>query len=191
MECTGSGTCCYYSHVLRRWPSRFSNALIFSFPSSFSGKVQPLTIISQCGMLIESKRVRDWLNATVLRPSGRVDLYGPDAVVWQPPPSQRTSLNPMPGLVIMLLGMMMSSHHQDSMVSTMVHKQWGMLFVAFALARAVTYVLLFINPPTSLLPSRPPSEIITSFCLISGGLIFMLSVSNAQNIHAIFQNAQC
>lgn len=130
-------------------------------------------------MLIESKRVRDWLNDTILRPSGRVELHGPNAEAWQTPQSQRSSLNPMPGLVIMLLGMMMSSHHQDSMVSTMVHAQWGMLLVAFALARAVTYILLFLKPPTSLFPSRPPSEIIASFCLISGGLIFMLSVSPA------------
>lgn len=132
-------------------------------------------------MLIESKRVRGWLNDTVLKPSGRVELHGPAAAAWQPPQSQRSSLNPMPALVIMLLGMMMSSHHQDSMVSTMVHSQWGMLLVAFALARAVTYILLFINPPTSLLPSRPPSEVIASFCLVSGGLIFMLSVSLTGN----------
>ena len=61
------------------------------------------------------------------------------------------------------------------MVSTMVHKQWGTLFVGFAFARAVTYVLTYVSPPTSYLPSRPPSEIITSFCLIAGGLIFMAS----------------
>lgn len=133
----------------------------------------------KCGMLIESKRVRDSLNDTVLKPSGRVELHGPNAAAWQTPKSQRSSLNPMPALVIMLLGMMMSSHHQDSMVSTMVHAQWGMLFVAFAFARAVTYILLFVKPPTSLYPSRPPSEIIASFCLVSGGLIFMLSVSPA------------
>ncbi|KAK2757689.1 hypothetical protein FQN54_004658 [Arachnomyces sp. PD_36] len=145
-----------------------------------------------CGMLIESERVRNWLNDTVLKPSGRVELHGPDAAAWQPPRSQRSSLNPIPALVIMLLGMMMSSHHQDSMVSTMVHGQWGMLLVAFALARAVTYILLYINPPTSLYPSRPPSEIITSFCLVSGGLIFMLSTKDViaameyYNLNAMF-----
>src|SRR5204863_704838 len=52
----------------------------------------------------------------------------------------------------------------------------GMLLVGSSLARAVTYVLLYLDPPTSFLPSRPPSEVVTAFCLISGGLIFMLSV---------------
>ena len=83
----------------------------------------------------------------------------------------------MPALVILLLGMMMGSHHQSDMTSTMVHKQWGNLLVGFGLARGVTYLMLYLKPPTSYLPARPPTEIIASFCLLSGGLIFMLSVS--------------
>ena len=69
--------------------------------------------------------------------------------------------------------MMMSGHHQQSMVSTMLHKSWGSLFAAAALFRGLTYVLTYLAPPTSYLPARPPSEIIVSFCLISGGLLFM------------------
>lgn len=92
-------------------------------------------------------------------------------------------MNPTPALVILLLGVMMSSHHQSSMLSTMVHKQWGTMFVGFAFARAVTYVLLYISPPSSYLPARPPSEIITSFCLIAGGLLFM--ESNKDTIAAL------
>lgn len=57
----------------------------------------------------------------------------------------------------------------------MVHKQWGTLFVGFALARALAYITIYISPPTSYLPSRPPSELISSFYLISGGLIFITS----------------
>lgn len=129
-------------------------------------------------MLFESTRIRDWLNGTILQtPLGSSDE------AWQLPRSQRVSLNPMPALIIMLLGMMMGSHHQDSMTSTMVHKQWGNMLVGFALARGMTYVLLFLKPPTSYLPARPPTEIIASFCLISGGLIFMMSVS-AQTLHS-------
>src|SRR5204863_5391383 len=120
--------------------------------------------------------VRDWVNASFMFQAGHLDECSPDAVIWQPPKSQRGSLNPMPALIVLLLGLMMSSHHQASMVSTMVHKQWGMLLVGSSLARAVTYVLLYLDPPTSFLPSRPPSEVVTAFCLISGGLIFMLSV---------------
>lgn len=134
------------------------------------------------GMLFESKRIRGWLNNTVLRPSTHLDAYGQPDPAWQVPTTQGVSLNPMPSLVILLLGMMMGSHHQASMVSTMVHKQWGTLLVGFALARSVTYVLLFIKPPTSYLPSRPPSEVISAFCLMAGGLIFMLSTKDVIDV---------
>ena len=98
----------------------------------------------------------------------------PDHLRTQPK-TYRTSLNPMPGLVIMLLGIMMSSHHQDSMVSTMMHSQWGSLFSVFAIARAATYVLLYLKPPTSHFPARPPSDLVAAFCLTAGGLMFMFS----------------
>ncbi|KAE8140479.1 hypothetical protein BDV38DRAFT_279980 [Aspergillus pseudotamarii] len=123
------------------------------------------------GMLFESRRIRDALNNSVLRPP----TYESDTDNWQPPKSQGVPLNPMPALIILLLGMMMGSHHQDSMTSTMVHKQWGNMLVGFAIARGMTYILLFLRPPTSYLPGRPPTEIVTGFCLMSGGLIFMLS----------------
>ncbi|KAE8361457.1 hypothetical protein BDV27DRAFT_166965 [Aspergillus caelatus] len=123
------------------------------------------------GMLFESRRIRDALNNTVLR----LPTYESDDENWQPPKSQGVSLNPMPALIILLLGLMMGSHHQDSMTSTMVHKQWGNMLVGFAIARGMTYILLFLRPPTSFLPGRPPTEIVTGFCLMSGGLIFMLS----------------
>ncbi|GFF31084.1 uncharacterized membrane protein C3B8.06 [Aspergillus udagawae] len=131
-----------------------------------------------CGMLFESKRVKGWLNSTVLQSPAHAGVHGSADPAWQTPDTQGVSLNPMPALVILLLGMMMGSHHQTSMISTMVHKQWGNLLVGFALARAMTYVLLYLKPPTSYLPSRPPTEIVASFCLIAGGLIFMLSTRN-------------
>ncbi|KGO64393.1 Uncharacterized protein PITC_022430 [Penicillium italicum] len=126
------------------------------------------------GMLFESTCVRNWLNSTVLG----TPAHGTSDEAWQPPRTQDLSLNPMPALVILLLGIMMGSHHQDSMTSTMVHKQWGNMMVGFALARGMTYVLLYLKPPTSYLPARPPTEIVAAFCLISGGLIFMLSTRN-------------
>ncbi|CAP97442.1 hypothetical protein E8E15_007362 [Penicillium rubens] len=126
------------------------------------------------GMLFESTRVRDWVNKTILE----IPAHDASNEAWTPPRSQGVSLNPMPALVIMLLGMMMGSHHQTSMTSTMVHKQWGNMLVGFALARGMTYVLLYLKPPTSYLPARPPTEIIAAFCLISGGLIFMMSTRN-------------
>jgi hypothetical protein len=93
----------------------------------------------------------------------------------KPSNTKRLSLNPMPALTILFLGMMMSGHHQSSMVSTMLHAQWGMLFTGFAMARAVTYIMLYLKPPTSHYPSRPPSELVAAFCLTAGGILFMNS----------------
>jgi hypothetical protein len=124
------------------------------------------------GMIIESRKVRELLNTSVLS-SQPPCHYTSD--LWQPPRAYSFSFNPMPALVIMLLGKMMGSHHQSSMLSTMVHKQWGTMFMGFALVRGLTYIMFYISPPTSYLPSRPPTEIITSFCLVAGGLTFMLS----------------
>ena len=89
--------------------------------------------------------------------------------------TRKLSLNPMPALTILFLGMMMSGHHQSSMVSTMLHAQWGMLFSGFAMARAVTYIMLYLKPPASHYPSRPPSELVAAFCLTAGGILFMNS----------------
>ena len=79
---------------------------------------------------------------------------------------------------MLILGMLMGGHAQDSMAATMVHKQFGNSLVGFGLARGVTYIISYLSPPTSYLPGRPPSELIASFCLSSGGLIFMASVSS-------------
>ncbi|KAL4875807.1 hypothetical protein BJY04DRAFT_201081 [Aspergillus karnatakaensis] len=131
-----------------------------------------------CGMLFESKRVKGWLNNTVVRAPSHLEARETAQAAWHAPDTQEVSLNPMPALIFLLLGMMMGSHHQSSMVSSMIHKQWGNMLVGFALARAATYVLMYLKPPTSYLPSRPPTEIIAAFCLISGGLVFMLSARN-------------
>ncbi|TIA30926.1 hypothetical protein D6C78_09262 [Aureobasidium pullulans] len=135
------------------------------------------------GMLIESNTIRNLFNTSVSTWQEERVQYG-DAVEkqqeeWDMPKTYKTSLNPMPGLVIMLLGMSMSGHHQHSMVSTMLHSQWGNLFKGFAMARAATYVLLYLAPPKSFFPSRPPTELVASFCLISGGMIFMGSSTDA------------
>ncbi|OXV08541.1 hypothetical protein Egran_03694 [Elaphomyces granulatus] len=135
-----------------------------------------------CGMLLESRRVREWLNKTVIRSSS----HSPD-LAWRVPDTQTVSLNPMPALIILLLGTMMGSHHQAKMISSMVHKQWGMLLAGGALARVATYILLYVKPPISYLPSRPPSEVVAAFCLISGGLIFMLSASDIINVMDYYQ----
>jgi hypothetical protein len=128
-------------------------------------------------MLIESGRIRDLLNST--SPS-LLDLNydAEEEKALEPPMSYRFSMNPIPALIILLLGLMMSSHHQESMVSTMIHKQWGTLLLGGSFARGATYVIFYLSPPTSVLPGRPPSELITAFCLIAGGMLFMASVSS-------------
>lgn len=111
-------------------------------------------------MLIESNKIRNFLNATAQQSSSQMSPYHTEA---QEPKTYRFSMNPIPALVIMLLGMMMSSHHQHSMVSTMIHKQWGTLLVSAAFARAATYVVFYLAPPISIFPGRPrPKSLLPS-----------------------------
>ncbi|KAI0503328.1 hypothetical protein F5B22DRAFT_662122 [Xylaria bambusicola] len=129
-------------------------------------------------MLIESTRIRDLLNTTTTEAliSHPSHAYSDEERAALDPPRQyEFSINPIPALVILLLGIMMSSHTQQSMISSMVHKQWGNLLTGASFARGFTYVLLYLKPPRSVLPSRPPTELLTAFGLISGGTIFMAS----------------
>lgn len=161
------------------------------------------------GMLVESETMRALLNTNVVlseedeqsaaaAPSKpNYDLNGNINVAtdvekeqggqgFAQPKTYKHSLNPMPALVILLLGKLMGAHHQASAVSTVMHSQWGNLFVGFAIARAASYALLYISPPTSYFPSRPPTELVASFCLISGGMIFMGSATDT--VRTIEQN---
>jgi hypothetical protein len=131
-------------------------------------------------MIVESRKMRELLNSSVLVSQ---PLSQCNDEKWQQPRQYNFSMNPMPALIILLLGKMMSAHHQDSMLSTMIHGQWGGMFMGFALARALTYITLYIRPPTSFLPSRPPTEIVTAFCLIAGGMTFI--VSNKDTVAAL------
>ena len=132
----------------------------------------------QCGMLIESTRIRDLLNSTVTEAAHAYPEHSyhdeeRDALLQ--PETYKFSINPIPSLVILLLGIMMSSHTQASMISSMIHKQWGNLLTGASFARGLTYVLVYLKPPKSILPSRPPTELLTAFGLIAGGIIFMAS----------------
>lgn len=143
-----------------------------------------------CGMFIESKGIRDLLSVT--QESAQIHSRKHSDEELQEPKSYRFSMNPLPALVVLLLGLMMSSHHQSSMISAMIHKQWGTLLVGAAFARAATYVIFYLSPPTSILPGRPPTEIITAFCLMAGGTVFMssardtVSAMESNNLDAMF-----
>ena len=81
---------------------------------------------AQCGMLVESKDLREALNASVVAKASVSQVHrdnGEDRPSLDVPNTYRFSMNPLPALIIMLLGIMMGSHHQASMTSTMVHKQ--------------------------------------------------------------------
>ena len=127
-------------------------------------------------MLAESSTIRRFLNTSVEEMPVTTDIDPKEALELRETPGQYSiSLNPVPALIIILLGIMMSSHHQDSMVATQVHSQWGILLVGFGLSRICTYMLMFLSPPKSVYPTRPPTELVASFCLISGGIIFCAS----------------
>ncbi|KAI2634551.1 hypothetical protein GGS21DRAFT_490619 [Xylaria nigripes] len=129
-------------------------------------------------MLIESTRIRDLLNTTTTEAALSHPSHSysdEERAALEAPAQYEFSINPIPALVILLLGIMMSSHTQQLMISSMVHKQWGNLLTGASLARGFTYVLLYLKPPRSVWPSRPPTELLTAFGLISGGTIFMAS----------------
>jgi hypothetical protein len=139
-------------------------------------------------MLVESSRVRDLLNTTASE-AERPDDNDQETTNADPekgvkgavPDNYSVSSNPIPALVIILLGILMSSHHQDTEISTTIHKQWGDLLMGAGLARGSTYVVMYLKPPRSVLPSRPPTELLAAFGLIAGGLIFMASVRSNQD----------
>ena len=56
-----------------------------------------------------------------------------------------------------------------------IHQLWGWLLLGFSVLRCLTYFFLWLAPPKSILPSRPPTEVLGSFFLACGGLMFMLS----------------
>ncbi|KAL4075983.1 hypothetical protein J3A83DRAFT_4357115 [Scleroderma citrinum] len=122
------------------------------------------------GMAMESRRFRNWLAASAtsaLDPSHSANI--------SEPPSYRGSFNPFPALVIGVTGAAMSAHAQTYLFQVQIHQLWGWLLLGFSVLRCFTYFFLWLNPPSSILPSRPPTEALGSFFLACGGLMFMLS----------------
>ncbi|EPE25389.1 hypothetical protein GLAREA_01301 [Glarea lozoyensis ATCC 20868] len=126
-----------------------------------------------CGLMVESKALRRLVKAYPedLPHDGEFPKY------MQSQPG--ISINPIPAMVIFILGMILGGHHQMSMESTMMHKQFGNLLISASVARCCSYLLIQISPPHSIYPSRPPSELVCSFCCICGGFMLMASVRSS------------
>ncbi|KAH9927164.1 uncharacterized protein BXZ73DRAFT_102753 [Epithele typhae] len=124
------------------------------------------------GLGIESKRIRRWLSAgaTSALPAA---VRSQEAVAE--PPSYIASFNPFPALCIGITGAAMSAHAQAYLFQVQIHMVWGYLLTGFALLRCITYAFLWLGPPRSILPSRPPTEALAAFLLACGGLEFMFS----------------
>lgn len=125
------------------------------------------------GMGIESKRVRRWLASSTFSSVGNSPRLSKDAV--EEPASYSASFNPFPALVIGVTGAAMAAHFQTYLFQVEIHKLWGNFLVAFSVLRCMTYFFLWLGPPKSILPSRPPTEALGSFFLACGGLVFMFS----------------
>ncbi|KAJ7095247.1 cytoplasmic protein [Mycena belliarum] len=117
------------------------------------------------GMAVESKTIRRWLAALAVDTSEAV----------AEPTTYTSSFNPFPALVIGVTGSVMAAHFQTYLFQVQIHTLWGNLLVAFAVMRCLTYFFLWVAPPKSTLPSRPPTEALGSFFLAAGGVSFMFS----------------
>jgi hypothetical protein len=135
-------------------------------------------------MFIESPRIRKFFNASLLanqpadvqvESSAQPQELSPENPTWDPPANATVPLNPVPALTILLLGIIMGAHQQETFLATQMHAAWGALFVFAAVSRLGTYLLNYVRPPVSYLPSRPPTEILAGFSLTAGGFLFMVS----------------
>lgn len=120
-----------------------------------------------CGLITEII-LSDWRFSQVMKNTN----INPTAIHAASP---GFSPNPFPAFTIFWTGILMSQHKQASEISSVVHEQWGYLLSYGSFFRLFTFVLLMLVPNKNLNPSRPFTELITSFCLLAGGAIFMQS----------------
>lgn len=129
-----------------------------------------------CGLITEFK-LSDWKKASFLKNVKDVDINGKLITVGFSP-------NPFPVFTIFWTGLLMSKHAQASELSTAIHVQWGSLLTYGSFFRIITFFVINSNTAIDLFqPYKPLTELITSFCLLCGGLIFMESTD--QIIEAI------
>ena len=173
-------TCGHFSIIHRRRGGKSSTFLMCTAN----------TDVLWCGIIIESKAFRELFARYEDEPS----VQSHESVKSSRGLRPGYSINPIPAMTLFVLGIILGGHHQSSMQATMMHtyvsqyvnqhryqfltevNQVGNLLMGGAAARCITYLLICISPPASTSPTRPPTELISAFCLISGGVMLMSSV---------------
>jgi hypothetical protein len=132
------------------------------------------------GLIVESKFVKKLLSKAARKYStGKISQIGDQTDYYR----GGFSYNPFPAFIVFWTGVLMSQHQQELQLSTQIHMQWGYLFCVGAMFRLFTYIMIYVSVPKSTLPTRPFTELLTSFCLICGGLVFMQS--NSETVYAM------
>lgn len=127
-----------------------------------------------CGVLTELK-LSNWRKALFYKnvPQDLLPVEKKDLCV-----TPGFSPNPFPVFTIFWTGLLMSKHAQASSLSTEIHVQWGSLLTYGSFFRVFTFLLLTFTPVKNqnlFLPGKPLTELVTSFCLLCGGFVFMQS----------------
>lgn len=139
-------------------------------------------------MVIESRTIRRLLNKSIPVKSFLINTSSSKTDTHKEISDEnQVNFNPIPALTILMTGISMGNHHQDTIYSSRVHYLWGLLISAAAISRMLTYVSLFRNPPKTSIPIRPPTEAIGAFLLVGGSILFM--ASNAGTIMFLRRNA--
>lgn len=125
-----------------------------------------------CGLLVEAGafgRLKDSFISSESAGTDSIELRRQNAY----------SFNPFAAFIVFWTGVLMSKHEQSLPLSTEIHAQWGTLFCVGAVFRLFTYLIIFLTVPNSTRPTKPFTELIVSFCLICGGLVFIQSSSQS------------
>ncbi|PWN41330.1 hypothetical protein IE81DRAFT_278685, partial [Ceraceosorus guamensis] len=184
---------CFFYGATNMWMERFGAEAGDPFTIKQIQHIGIAVMFCFCGLvgvILETRWIRDLLarSAAQAHPSARrvrgpqdgceeFTADGEDRIVaaQSQPPSYSGSFNPFPALVIGVTGLAMAAHAQNIEYERVIHVLWGNLLAGFSVMRCLTYFFLWLRPPVSVLPSRPPTEALGSFSLACGGLVFMLS----------------
>lgn len=83
------------------------------------------------------------------------------------------NVNPVPVMTMLMIGI--SIGNQEAILSSRVHSFYSLSISAVAICRIITYLTLFVNPPKGSLPTRPISEFLASFLIVTCSILFVAS----------------